>query len=66
MLCVDAVYRFKGLQAATDILAEIDFETITPTLVNRLYIGMTRPRNSLTLIVGARVRDLLMARMEGG
>lgn len=44
MLCVDAVYRFKGLQAATDIFAEIGFETITPTLVNRLYIGMTQPR----------------------
>lgn len=66
MLRVDTVYRFKGLQAAAVIFAEIDFEEITPTVINRLYTGMTRARSSLTLIVSARVRDLLVARMEGG
>lgn len=65
LLRVDTVYRFKGLQAAAVIFAEIDFEAITPAVINRLYTGMTRARSSLTLIVSKRARDLLMARLEG-
>lgn len=64
LLRVDTVYRFKGLQAAAVIFAEIDTGEITPAVLNRLYTGMTRARSSLTLIVSARTRDLLFARMS--
>lgn len=64
-LRVDTVYRFKGLQAAAVIYAEIDFEELTSAVINRLYTGMTRARSSLTLILSERARDLLMARLGG-
>lgn len=65
LLRVDTVYRFKGLQAAAVVFAELDFDTLGTAEINRLYTGMTRARSSLTLLVSARTRDLLMARMEG-
>ncbi len=58
-LRVDTVYRFKGLQAAAVIYAEIDFEEITPAVINRLYTGMTRARSGLALVVSERVADKL-------
>lgn len=65
-LRVDTVYRFKGLQAAAVIYAEIDFEELTPQVINRLYTGMTRARSALTLVLSQRAADLLMARMQAG
>ena len=44
LLRVDTIYRFKGLQAAAVILAEIDFDELTPRMTNLLYTGMTRCR----------------------
>lgn len=64
-LRVDTVYRFKGLQAAAVVFAEIDFDDITPPVLNRLYTGMTRARSALALVISARVRDLLLARLAG-
>lgn len=58
-LRVDTVYRFKGLQAAAVVYAEIDFEEITPAVINRLYTGMTRARSGLTLVVSERAAGVL-------
>jgi len=64
LLRVDTVYRFKGLQAAAVVFAEIDIGEITPSVLNRLYTGMTRARSALSLIVSERTRDLLLANLE--
>lgn len=65
-LRLDTVYRFKGLQAAAVVYAEIDFEAITPQVINRLYTGMTRARSALVLVVTERAAQLLAARLGGG
>lgn len=63
-LRVDTVYRFKGLQAAAVVYAEIDFAEVTPQIVNRLYTGMTRARSALVLIVTERAARALSAWLQ--
>ena len=51
LLRLESIFRFKGLQAEAVILAEVDFETMDDKARRRLYVGMTRARQSLALLL---------------
>ncbi|GHU06445.1 hypothetical protein FACS1894158_12880 [Betaproteobacteria bacterium] len=57
---VDSIYRFKGQHAPAVVLAEIDFETLTETVKNRLFCGMTRASLKLDLVLSEQAAALLL------
>lgn len=64
-LRVESVHRFKGLQAEAVILVEVDFDSLGEQARSRLYVGMTRARQSLTVLLeekaGSAIREALGA-----
>ena len=50
-LRLESLHRFKGLQAEAVILAELDFEKLDEQARQRLYVGMTRARQKLILLL---------------
>ncbi|MDF1822277.1 MAG: ATP-binding domain-containing protein [Alcanivoracaceae bacterium] len=58
-LRVESIHRFKGLQAEAVILVEVDFEELNDEARRRLYVGMTRARQSLTVIMNDKADQAL-------
>jgi len=50
-LRVESLHRFKGLQSPAVVLAEIDFSELSDDARRRLYVGMTRAKLTLTLVL---------------
>jgi hypothetical protein len=50
-LLAESVYRFKGQSAPVLIFTEIDFEEMTETVLRKLFVGMTRARLKLVLVM---------------
>lgn len=59
-LLLETVYRFKGQSAPCVILAEVDFEAFDEIARRKLFVGMTRARMHLTLVVSERAAAALM------
>lgn len=64
-LLADSLYRFKGRSAAVVIIAEIDFATINETERRKLFVGLTRARMAVTLLMSQRTEQALAARLGG-
>ena len=65
-LLAESVYRFKGQSAPAVILSEIDFEALDDRAVRKLFVGMTRARMKLVLVLSDRAAALLAERTPHG
>jgi hypothetical protein len=62
-LLAESVYRFKGQSAPAVIFTEIDFEDIDELVFRKLFVGMTRARLKLVLVMSDRAAEKLMDRV---
>ncbi|MGB4344872.1 MAG: ATP-binding domain-containing protein [Burkholderiaceae bacterium] len=53
-LLTESVYRFKGQSAPAVIFTEIDFETMDEKNFRKLFVGMTRARLKLVLVMSEK------------
>jgi superfamily I DNA and RNA helicase len=60
-LLTESVYRFKGQSAPAVIFTEIDFETLDEKNFRKLFVGMTRARMKLVLVMSERAAQQLPA-----
>jgi hypothetical protein len=56
-LLAESVYRFKGQSAPAVIFTEIDFEQVDELVFRKLFVGMTRARLKLVLILSERAAE---------
>ncbi len=59
-LLTESVYRFKGQSAPAVIFTEIDFETLDEKNFRKLFVGMTRARLKLILVLSEQVAGKLL------
>src|SRR5690606_2549190 len=50
-LRIESLHRFKGLQSPAVVLSEIDFDELDDEARRRLYVGMTRAKLALALVL---------------
>ena len=62
-LLAESVYRFKGQSAPAVIFTEIDFEEIDELVLRKLFVGMTRARLKLVMVLSDRSQQQLLDRM---
>jgi hypothetical protein len=62
-LLAESVYRFKGQSAPAVIFTEIDFEQIDDLVFRKLFVGMTRARLKLVLVLSERAAERLLDRI---
>jgi len=62
-LLVESVYRFKGQSAPAVILTEVDFETFDDKSYRKLFVGMTRARMKLVLVISDRAAGFLLDKL---
>jgi hypothetical protein len=62
-LLAESVYRFKGQSAPAVIFTEIDFEQIDELVFRKLFVGMTRTRLKLVLVLSERAAEQLLDRI---
>ena len=60
-ILIETVYRFKGQAAPCVILTEVDFEVMDTLVRRKLFVGMTRARMRLVMVMSERARALLQA-----
>ncbi|RPH46928.1 MAG: nuclease [Burkholderiales bacterium] len=60
-LLVESVYRFKGQAAPAVVLSEVDFETLDPRTVRKLFVGATRATMKLAIVASTRSAKVLRA-----
>ncbi len=58
-LLIDSVYRFKGQAAPCVIFTEIDFATLDPLTVRKLFVGATRATLKLIFVASERAAATL-------
>lgn len=58
-LLTESVYRFKGQSAPAVIFTEIDVENLDEKSFRKLFVGMTRARMKLILVMSERTARLL-------
>lgn len=63
-LLAESVYRFKGQSAPAVIFTEIDFEALDDRTLRKLFVGMTRARMKLVLVLSERAAALLQGRLQ--
>ena len=59
----ESVYRFKGQSAPAVIFTEIDFEQVDELVLRKLFVGMTRARLKLVMVLSDRAQRQLLDRM---
>ncbi len=62
-LLTESVYRFKGQSAPAVIFTEIDFDTLDDKSLRKLFVGMTRARMRLALVISERAAAFLSDRL---
>ena len=62
-LLAESVYRFKGQSAPAVIFTEIDFEQIDELVFRKLFVGMTRARLKLVLVLSDRAASQLLEKI---
>lgn len=65
-LLMETIRRIKGQAAAAVVITEIDFESFGTLERNMLFVGMTRARMHLELVLTERAAALLGAALAGG
>lgn len=63
-LLTESVYRFKGQAAPAVIFTEIDFEELHEQIYRKLFVGMTRARLKLILVLSDLAAAQLLARFD--
>ncbi|UVW28583.1 ATP-dependent helicase [Massilia sp. H6] len=63
-LLAESVYRFKGQSAPALIFTEIDFEEMDELTLRKLFVGMTRARLKLVLVMSERASVQILDRMS--
>ena len=63
-LLTESVYRFKGQSAPAIIFTEIDFETVDDKTFRKLFVGMTRARLKLLLVMSERAARQLIDKFD--
>jgi len=61
-LLVETVYRFKGQCAPVVVLCEVDFDSLGPRELSKLFVGFTRAQFRLECVLSERAAQALMAR----
>jgi hypothetical protein len=59
-LLVDTLYRFKGQCADAIVLTEIDFTEWEQVTKNKLFVGLTRARLTINLVMSTTVEKLFI------
>ncbi len=62
-LLAESVYRFKGQSAPAIIFTEIDFEEMDQLVLRKLFVGMTRARLKLVLVLSDRAEQQILERI---
>lgn len=62
-LLTESVYRFKGQSAPAIIFTEIDFASIDEKTFRKLFVGMTRARLKLLLVMSDRAASQLIDKL---
>jgi len=62
-LLTESVYRFKGQSAPAVIFTEIDFDELDELVFRKLFVGMTRARLKLVLVMSDRAAEKLRDRI---
>jgi hypothetical protein len=62
-LLAESVYRFKGQSAPAIIFTEIDFAEMDQLVLRKLFVGMTRARLKLVLVLSDRAERQLLDRL---
>ena len=62
-LLAESIYRFKGQSAPAVIFTEIDFEQLDELVLRKLFVGMTRARLKLVLVLSERASHQLLDRI---
>ncbi len=62
-LLAESVYRFKGQSAPAVIFTEIDFETLDDKSFRKIFVGMTRARLKLVLVMSDRAARFLIDKL---
>lgn len=62
-ILVDTLFRFKGQCADAVVLTEIDFEEWNVNVKRRLFVGLSRARLMVSLVVTERVSYLIDAKL---
>lgn len=63
-LLAESVYRFKGQSAPALIFTEIDFEELDELALRKLFVGMTRARLKLVLVMSERASVQILDRVS--
>ena len=59
-LLLETVYRFKGQAAPCVVLTEVDFESFDEIAKRKIFVGATRARMHLTMIISEQAATQLM------
>ena len=62
-LLAESVYRFKGQSAPAVIFTEIDFDALDDKSFRKLFVGMTRARMKLVLVISDRAARFLLDKL---
>ena len=62
-LLAESVYRFKGQSAPAVIFTEIDFDALDDKSYRKLFVGMTRARLKLVLVMSERAARFLIDKL---
>ena len=62
-LLAESIYRFKGQSAPAVIFTEIDFKQLDELALRKLFVGMTRARLKLVLVLSERAAQQLLDRI---
>ena len=62
-LLAESIYRFKGQSAPAVIFTEIDFDGLDELTYRKLFVGLTRARLKLVLVISERAAELLLGRL---
>ena len=62
-LLAESVYRFKGQSAPAVIFTEIEFAEIDELVFRKLFVGMTRARLKLVLVMSERAAERIVDRI---
>lgn len=65
-LRLDTLRRSKGQSAPAVVLTEVDFESFGPLERRLLFVGMTRARLHLSIVLSERAEAALAARLQDG
>jgi hypothetical protein len=56
---VDTLFRFKGQCADAIVLTEIDFDEWTENVKRRLFVGISRARLAVSMVITERASELI-------